>query len=96
MITKMILSTESFTLEENKLLTELLSMKFNLRFSTDGQNRLILYDQFQIIQFLKLVSPWMNDSMDRKALVSPPLRPIAKGQPFTCRRRFILQSLLPK
>lgn len=56
-ITKIILSTDSFSLEENTRLTQLLYDKFQLRFLTDGQNRLILYDQFQIIYFLHLVSP---------------------------------------
>jgi len=56
----------------------LLLKKFNLHFVTDGQNRILLYDQFQIIYFLHLVSPWLHESMNRKALPVQPLRPIAK------------------
>ncbi|MDV6376979.1 hypothetical protein ORD22_01710 [Sporosarcina sp. GW1-11] len=75
---KIILSTDSFTTSENEQLIQLLFKKFKLRFSVDGQNRLILYDQFQIIYFLKLVSPWLSPAMERKAAVMLPLKPIAK------------------
>ncbi|GKV64848.1 MULTISPECIES: hypothetical protein [unclassified Sporosarcina] len=77
-MTKIILSTESFSGEENRQLIALLFHKFRLQFTTDGQNRLILYDQFQIIYFLKLVSPWLHAAMGRKVAVELPLRPIAK------------------
>ncbi|GKV64843.1 MULTISPECIES: endonuclease [unclassified Sporosarcina] len=77
-MTKIILSTDSFSAEENRQLIALLFHKFRLQFTTDGQNRLILYDQLQIIYFLQLTSPWMHDAMDRKAAVEMPLRPIAK------------------
>ncbi|PID02594.1 hypothetical protein CSV67_08135 [Sporosarcina sp. P2] len=60
---KIILSTDSFTALENEQLIQLLFKKFKLRFSVDGQNRLILYNQFQIIYFLKLVSPWLSPAM---------------------------------
>lgn len=76
-MTKIILSTDSFSAEENRQLIALLFTKFNLRFTTDKQNRLILYDQFQIIYFLRLVSPWLNSAMQRKAMIELPLRPIA-------------------
>lgn len=75
---KIILSTDSFTAFENEQLIQLLFKKFKLRFSVDGQNRLILYDQFQIIYFLKLVSPWLSLAMKRKAATMLPLKPIAK------------------
>lgn len=45
---KIILSTDSFTEKENKQLISLLRDKYNLHFHLDKQNRLILYDQFQI------------------------------------------------
>lgn len=75
---KIILSTDSFTAFENEQLILLLFKKFKLRFSVDGQNRLILYDQFQIIYFLELVSPWLSPAMKRKAAIMLPLKPIAK------------------
>lgn len=74
---KFILSTDSFTAFENEQLIQLLFKKFKLRFSVDGQNRLILYDQFQIIYFLNLVSPWLSPAMERKAAIMLPLKPIA-------------------
>ena len=77
-ITKIILSTDSFSPEENSGLIKLLYKKFQLRFQIDGQNRLILYDQFQIIYFLHLVSPWLHKSMNRKSLPEQPLRSVAK------------------
>jgi len=77
-VSKIILSTDRFSNEENNRLIQLLLEKFNLRFVIDGQNRILLYDQFQIIYFLHLVSPWLHGSMNRKALSVQPLRPIAK------------------
>lgn len=77
-MSKIILSKESFSADENVGLINLLYDKFRLHFVVDGQNRLILYDQFQIMYFLRLVSPWLQDSMSRKAAVELPLRPIAK------------------
>ncbi|MGE7982907.1 hypothetical protein [Solibacillus sp. NPDC093137] len=65
---KIILSTDGFTKEENTWLSDYLFRKFHLKFLRDGQNRLILYDQFQIIYFLNLISPWLHGSMDRKKL----------------------------
>lgn len=75
---KIILSTDSFSKEENLWLIELLYTKFKLRFRLDGQNRLILYDQRQIMTFLKLVDPYIHISMTRKRLILPPLKSIAK------------------
>lgn len=48
-IQKIILPTDSFSTEENTWLIQLIYEKFKLRFLKDGQNRLILYDAFQII-----------------------------------------------
>lgn len=77
-VTKVILSTDDFSPEENHQLIDLLYNKFSLRFQRDGQNRLLLYDQFQIIYFLHLVTPWLNEAMQQKAMPVQPLRPIAK------------------
>lgn len=77
-MTKIILSTDGFTVEENNRLAQLLSKKFKLHFHMDQQNRLILYDQFQIIYFLHLVSPCLHTSMSRKSMIEQPLRSIAK------------------
>lgn len=75
---KIILSTDSFTKAENEFLLQMLWRKWKLQFKMDGQNRLILYDKFQIHYFLNLVSPWLHESMKRKALPVQPFRPIAK------------------
>ncbi|MCM3636856.1 endonuclease [Sporosarcina luteola] len=75
---KIILSTDSFSKHDNEFLMQILWDKWKLKFKIDGQNRLILYDQFQIIYILHLISPWMHESMDRKSLPSNPLRTIAK------------------
>jgi hypothetical protein len=48
-VRKIILSTDNFSKVENEKLVELLKQKFNLSFSLDGQNRLCLYDQVQIL-----------------------------------------------
>ncbi len=74
---KIILSTDCFTTKENLFLQHLLYKKWQFSFKLDQQNRLILYDQFQIIYFLYLVEPWLQPCMNRKALVPLPLRPIA-------------------
>lgn len=63
---KIILSTNSFEVEENYQLIHFINEKFGLHFSHDGQNRLLLYDQLQINYFLMLVQPWMQPSMIRK------------------------------
>lgn len=91
-VSKLILSTDSFSTEENRFLTQLLFDKFKLRFLTDSQNRLILYDKFQIIYFLHLVSPWLHQSMSRKAMPEQPLRPIAKRTTIYLPEKFILHK----
>jgi LAGLIDADG DNA endonuclease family len=63
---KIILSAESFSTLENLLLCKILKGKFNLSFSQDKQNRIILYDKFQILYFLKLIEPHLHPSMNRK------------------------------
>lgn len=63
---KIILSTDSFTKDENIQLIRMLNNRFSLSFSIDGQNRLVLYDQIQIIYFLRLVRPYLCLCMDRK------------------------------
>ncbi|MGX1191932.1 endonuclease [Metabacillus sp. SLBN-84] len=67
---KIILSTDSFTQKENRFLTELLYTQFKLHFKLDGQNRLVIYDQKQILLFLRIVHPYIHHSMKRK-LLSP-------------------------
>lgn len=69
-VKKIILSTDSFTQSENLQLIKLLEKKFSLYFSLDGQNRLILYDQLQIVYFCRLVHPYLHPSMDRKMMKS--------------------------
>lgn len=65
---KIILSTESFTHAENQFLINLLYHRFNLHFALDGQNRLLLYDQFQIHYFLYLITPYLIPGMHRKLI----------------------------
>jgi hypothetical protein len=63
---KIILSTESFSTLENTLLCKLVKEKFHLSFSQDKQNRIVLYDRFQILYFLKLIERYIHPSMSRK------------------------------
>lgn len=63
---KIILSTDSFSVVENHFLIDFLQKKYHLNFSIDAQNRILLYDQFQILYFLKIVSPHIHASMNRK------------------------------
>ncbi|MHA7138070.1 endonuclease [Rossellomorea arthrocnemi] len=67
---KIILSTESFTPAENNQLCQLLKDKYSLLFSIDKQNRILLYDQFQIRYFLYLISPYLHPCMYRKTITS--------------------------
>ncbi|UOQ85175.1 endonuclease [Gracilibacillus salinarum] len=68
---KIILSTDSFSKQENQLLILLLKRKFSLHFSLDKQNRIILYDAAQIVYFSRLIKPYMHSSMHRKMLTLP-------------------------
>jgi hypothetical protein len=63
---KIVLSTESFSTLENIQLCKLLKEKFHLSFSQDKQNRIVLYDKFQILYFLKLIECYLHPSMSRK------------------------------
>jgi LAGLIDADG DNA endonuclease family len=63
---KIILSTESFSPLENIQLCKLLKEKYHLSFSQDKQNRIVLYDKFQILYFLNLIEPYLHPSMSRK------------------------------
>lgn len=65
---KIILSTDSFSSSENQFLVGFLKKKYGLLFLIDAQNRLLLYDQFQIIYFLKIVEPYIHRAMARKML----------------------------
>ena len=75
---KIILSTDCFSIEENQFLIKFLKKKYDLFFSKDAQNRLILYDQFQIIFFLTLIDPHIHSSMNRKKLIFSKARQIAE------------------
>jgi hypothetical protein len=65
-VRKIILSTDNFSKDENEKLVALLKHRFDLSFALDGQNRLCLYDQIQILYFLYLVKPFIHFSMERK------------------------------
>lgn len=65
-IKKITLSTECFTKEENKLLVQLIYQKFHILFSQDKQNRLLLYNQKQILYFLHIIDSYIHFCMDRK------------------------------
>ncbi|WP_082195183.1 hypothetical protein [Bacillus andreraoultii] len=68
---KIILSTDSFTKEENEFLIKELNRKYLLSFSRDSQNRLVIYDQRQIYYFIRLTQPYMHKSMVRKSFPIP-------------------------
>lgn len=65
-IRKIILSTNSFSNQENKKLIEILFANLHLSFSLDNQNRLVIYDQKQILYFLSLVREFIHPCMSRK------------------------------
>ncbi|MFZ7944684.1 endonuclease [Neobacillus sp. 19] len=65
---KIILSTDNFSSYENQKLQSLLYDRFSLRFSQDGQNRLLLYDQTQMLYFNRLISRYMHPAMKRKII----------------------------
>src|SRR5699024_2504032 len=50
----------NFSVEENHHLFFFLQQKFQIKFSLDAQNRLILYDSFQIHYFLYLIHPYIQ------------------------------------
>jgi hypothetical protein len=78
LVKKIILSTDSFSPTENQYLIDFLNKKFGFNFSIDAQNRLILYHQFQINYFLRLVTPYIHVSMARKKPFQRNMKPIAK------------------
>lgn len=65
-IKKIILATNSFSNQENRRLIEILFTNLHLSFSLDSQNRLVIYDQKQILYFLSLVSEFIHPCMSRK------------------------------
>jgi len=73
-IQKVILSIESFTQQENEMLIQLLNQRFNLKFKTDKQNCLILYNQYLIHYFHYLIEPYMHVCMHRKMINQFPLQ----------------------
>lgn len=75
---KIILSTDNFTKSENLFLQQFLKQKYGFKFSLDGQNRLLLYDQFQIFYFLYIVDPYLHESMSRKKRHDHQVKPIAE------------------
>ena len=89
---KIILSTDNFLPEENQILINLLKQKFLLHFSLDGQNRLILYDQFQILYFLRLVEPYIHSSMKRKQIVHSQPKQLAKTTTIYLPSEFHIQK----
>lgn len=74
---KIILSTDSFSKEENLFLQQFLQKMYGFQFSVDGQNRLLLYDQFQIYYFLQIVELYLHESMNRKKRPENYLKKIA-------------------
>ncbi|MGD6878738.1 endonuclease [Bacillus infantis] len=79
---KVILSSDSFSIKENNELIKLISSKFGITFSSDKQNRLLLYDLPQIYYFLRLVRPFIHPSMNRK-LFFPSSETIQKNKRTT-------------
>lgn len=75
---KIILSTDNFTTEENNALINILKTRYHLIFTLDKQNRLILYDQFQILYFLRLIEGYIHPSMLRKMPTNTHLKSLAK------------------
>ena len=76
---KVILSTDSFSKEENKHLTKLLDRFYHFNFRLDGQNRIILYEKAQILYFLDIIKPYLHSSMRRKYAI--PVQPLSYGKP---------------
>jgi LAGLIDADG DNA endonuclease family len=70
---KIILSTESFTLLQLQHLCTLLAEKFYLDFKIDKAKRLVIYNKMQIYYFLKLVQPHLVNCMYRKTLLKSSL-----------------------
>ncbi|MBB5324272.1 hypothetical protein HNQ34_001365 [Anoxybacillus tepidamans] len=77
-VKKVILSTDGFTKAENEALIQLMRQRYDLNFSLDKQNRLILYDKPQIFYFIRLVKPYVHESMKRKITIPSNLKESAK------------------
>lgn len=65
---KIILSTECFTLTEIHQLQTFLGHRFKLQFHVDKQKRLILYDSTSVHYFLSIIKSELHPSMYRKTL----------------------------
>ncbi|MGB9803642.1 endonuclease [Desulfofundulus sp.] len=65
---RIILSTESYTLEEKSFLRFLLQSKFNISANIDGQGRLDISSRLEVRKFQALVEPLMHASMFRKSM----------------------------
>lgn len=63
---KIVLSTECFSVQEIEWLIHFLQQTYKLPFTMDGQHRIVIYDQFHIHYFLKLIEPYSLVSMHRK------------------------------
>ncbi|NNU84987.1 endonuclease [Geobacillus sp. BMUD] len=68
-IKKIILSTDGFTTTENETLIKLIKKRYGLTFKLDKYNRLVLYDKPQIIYFIRLIEPFVHESMSRKITI---------------------------
>lgn len=77
-IKKVILSTEGFAKDENEELIRLIKRQYNLNFSLDKQNRLILYDKLQMFYFIRLIRPYIHESMKRKIAIPSDVKKVIK------------------
>lgn len=77
-INRIILATNGFDPSDVQGLQQLLFNRFRLSFKRDGQNRLILYDKYQVLHFLYIVEPWMQPCMARKKNPNVPPKTYAK------------------
>jgi hypothetical protein len=89
---KIILSTESFTLKELQHLCKLLTEKFHLDFKIDKAKRLVVYNKMQIYYFLKLIHPYLVNCMYRKTLLESLLCKIKDSKRTTIYLPFKLSS----
>jgi LAGLIDADG DNA endonuclease family len=80
---KIILSTESFTLIELQNLCTLLIEKFHLDFKIDKAKRLVIYNKMQIYYFLKIIHPYLVSCMYRKTLLKSSLSQLTKPKRTT-------------
>ncbi|WP_138419473.1 hypothetical protein [Aquibacillus sediminis] len=90
---KIILSTDSFSKGENKALIAMLKEKYNLHFSLDKQNRLVIYHASQIYYFLHLVQPYMHPAMIRKTIRYYPILCNSKIRLSTFQKAYLFRNL---